>query len=846
MKDRRKMLTYILLGILGGLLLLALVNARNWRPLKQGATPWTLDSNFSRAGVKFAVDGSLKTYWTSYQPLTTGMFVQVDIHQSATLNGVALFTGNPKRNEPTGHPEHVTIKVSADGQTWQSVVIRQEYRRGALSAFVFAPVAARYLQIIHTSATSKRTRWVISELMLLQPLVPWRIAPVTLLAGILGYLFFMSASLFAIWQRPRWRASCATGSGLLIILLLGWGLRVADITSYEPSAREYDLLTRLDLTPKSSDATWLREYWPPALAGDGWLALLLMRWLYRLSGDRLAALRLTPALFALGVGLLSACFPFRHAHPQAPQLSWEGLLRAAFFSLTTGWIFLCRQGDLISALLFAILLYWLVTLRYLTAQGRISWAAASGAILLLGCWLDPVMRYVPLSFAFWQLCAGLRHWPLRRVQIQRLCGYLMTTLPAYLYILWLLRHSERGLFAFSFKQLSYFSGRALNDALALSGLTGIGSWVLLLCAGLGLAWIAWRRSAFEIMLLLQGVGIVAVLAFSDAAAGIQLLLALIFVSAANGVSSTLTASAAKCGSSDRLPGVLQASALGVASAYLALFAVNSLWGGAASFPFSAKVYQTFARRQQIAPLMQELQAHPGDCQTIAGLDRLAAWYGEIYDVPVYAEDLAEIQQLATQGRYWTYLLLSKATRVEAGAELRPLFRQAYDYVGDSEKLLLYRLKAKYVQPAQVFRAHDLHTQIGHVQDDPLSIDGEVKMAGPADGAGYLVFGPFFSLCRPGRYIARFQLRASGGATDADAPVATLSVSVNAQEILMKRTLSGTDFPDTETYHAFDVPLELNFTQNPAFQMARILFAVSVTGNTELRIEAIHLIPVPAS
>ena len=73
-----------LLGILGVLLI---INEANWRPLKN-KIEWNVRSNYSNGGAPFAIDQDLKTYWTSYVPITSGMFFQIDIGRSALINGI--------------------------------------------------------------------------------------------------------------------------------------------------------------------------------------------------------------------------------------------------------------------------------------------------------------------------------------------------------------------------------------------------------------------------------------------------------------------------------------------------------------------------------------------------------------------------------------------------------------------------------------------------------------------------------------------------------------------------------------------------------------------------------------
>jgi hypothetical protein len=120
-----------------------------------------------------------------------GIFFQVDIVTPTTINAILFDLGE----QEGGHPVHWVVKTSQDGKQWQAVVPTREITYRSFFALIFpAQENVRYLQVIHTSTTSKRIRWIISELYLFQPIFPWQFERSHLIFGIAGTLLAIADS----------------------------------------------------------------------------------------------------------------------------------------------------------------------------------------------------------------------------------------------------------------------------------------------------------------------------------------------------------------------------------------------------------------------------------------------------------------------------------------------------------------------------------------------------------------------------------------------------------------------------------------------------------------------------
>jgi hypothetical protein len=337
-------------------------------------TSWKATSNYSKTVARLAVDGNLKTYWSSHVPMTFGIFFQVDIGTPALLNGLVLRVGKEKQ----GQAVRWIVKTSQDGEHWQTAIARQHFTHSSMLAILFAPVQARYIQIIQTASSSSDSPWLIHELDFLQPIVPWQFERSTLIFWILGCMFIiMSVLLGGSVHGASWK-KIVVSITITIIVLLGWFLRVYDLGSYELSEREFQYLAALD-TGEAKHTEWLKEYVQNPETGISWVTLLFIRWAYQMCLDYSVSIRIVPAIF----GVLTIFLVFwgwkiflqkaRSFFRQEQGNIGEGIIASALVGISGFPIWLSRTGDFSISLLFFLLLYLIVTYRFLYQQATYGW-----------------------------------------------------------------------------------------------------------------------------------------------------------------------------------------------------------------------------------------------------------------------------------------------------------------------------------------------------------------------------------------------------------------------------------------------------------------------------------------
>ncbi|MBD3309281.1 hypothetical protein GF339_22970, partial [candidate division KSB3 bacterium] len=353
----RQSALYALLVVLVLLLLAWVVNTKNWRPLK-GKSEWVAASNYSQEGAHFGIDRDLDTYWSSYFPMSFGMFYQVDIGTSATVNGILLRVGEDRQ----GQPAEWVVRTSLDGIHWQTPALRKAIQYRSMLLIPFDALQVRYVHIVQTSVAAS-SAWLIHELDLLQPVVPWQVERSTLL-GLIGGVLLGLLVVGMLPLLPPMRVS--TLLLLLVILLLGWTLRVYDLRAYDLSDQEVRYLSALALD-KYGDEEWVKAYIDYANLGGNWLILLFVRWMYQASQSAFVAMRLIPAAFSLGT-IFVILFVWRF-FSQKTFVFWESLALAALMGCSGWYIVLSRRGDMAIPLLCFFLLYVAVAYRFLYTQG---------------------------------------------------------------------------------------------------------------------------------------------------------------------------------------------------------------------------------------------------------------------------------------------------------------------------------------------------------------------------------------------------------------------------------------------------------------------------------------------
>ncbi len=202
----------ILFGLAGGvclLLILLAVNDRNWRPVTD-KSDWTVTSNYSQEGAKFAIDLDLKTSWSSHVPMNFGMYFQVDMGSPAEINGILLRVDEDERQ---GQPVEWVVRTSVNGEDWQTQKPRESLRYREMLLIAFKTTRVRFVQIVQTSISATPWPWLIYELDVLKPVVPWQFHRTTLLYWIIGVLCVILSVLLFFPARVPASSSHDTPSG---------------------------------------------------------------------------------------------------------------------------------------------------------------------------------------------------------------------------------------------------------------------------------------------------------------------------------------------------------------------------------------------------------------------------------------------------------------------------------------------------------------------------------------------------------------------------------------------------------------------------------------------------------
>lgn len=819
--------------------------------LKYSVKPtWTATSNYSQSGAFFAVDQNLDTYWSSYAPLSFGMFFQVDIREPAEINGVMLQIGE---DEEFGQPDNCIVKTSLDGEHWQTAFSERRIVSENILAIPFQPVQVRYVQILQHAGASTLYPWRIHEIGLLQAIVPWQFARTTFIILIVGVLFTMLAMfLFTASPLPRRETGLLT-IAMTGILLLGWGLRTYHLGDAELSRAGLRYFSALHVE-ETDHLKWITTYFQETETGRSWLTLLIIRQAYQFCQEYCAAFRIVPAicgsalsLLAFGIWAIGKKGTTLH-EPVRPLA--EGVFVSALTSVAGGLLLPARSGDWSLALL-------VLTLLYLAAADRFVYQSRNYgglAILILaacaGYALSPVMLFVPagiLLFGVGSLIA--RRWhsgsdaQSLTSETYRLGVYFVSTLPMYACHLAVgqAHQSPDAVKAFEF----FGSPSGMENLLRfeeLSGITGIGAAIFYVIAGLGAYQIVLRKQRAEWFLYAQGLlwTLIQPLLPSRYPSLFLFPAFLLLLLFGNGVLSAIFLLGQRLRKRDaaQRAAIYGAGFLAV-SAYAAIFAVNTIFGGVAGVPYSPAFQRAIQQENSIAGLSRYLRTHSNDCAGIATVDRaIAAAYPALYGIEPYAISLSELQRFTALGRSVTYLIMPAIDDEQKdAARISRFLSLYYTEVFRSSGAVLYAVKDSSRQ-SQRYQWRDLLSGIGHHAKDDRSVTGIVKYVSKDKLPGLVAFGPFARVCESGQYTARFALRADSKTPE---PIAMLEVVADNYTSLSRRQLTGADFPDDSIYYTFDVDFNLDLSGNPAFQSRQLQFTVYFLGQAEFRVDYVDLL-----
>lgn len=848
---------HVMFGVLAALLILLTVNDRNFRPLRNKAT-WTADSNYSKAGARFAIDRDLETWWSSYYPMTFGMWMQVDVGRPVTLNGMTLRVNKESKE---AQPKEWVVKVSRDGSEWETVNRRDSAVDGTLLLIPFAVVSARYIQIIQTSIATTPSPWRIYELDLLQPVVPWQFPRSTLISVIIGWLFFTIAVLlfrqrslvaplrsrFAGAEPMAAIPSVVAMIILAAVLLMSWGLSVyhAEYDELSPHESQY---VRAIAFGRHSTTDWLSAYFQYAKTGAYWLSLLAVRLINNFCRSQLAAFRMIPTMF--GVGSILLIFLTWRAVSRSHLALWEALTASALFGLTGWTLLLHREGDFSAALIFFGLLEIWLSFYILHDRPSVWLASLFSVVSLLGVCVHPGLLWLPVGVLFfeaWHLWLGayapnwLQTSDLQvyrfSVPFRKFAFYLLALLPMLGYGIVTIRQPLR-----FFQQAALANMLAMitgfSETLRVSGCSGITGMICFSAAFLGVVYVLSERRLGEWFFLASGSVFVVILAVISpdyqrtANTFLFLLITLLCVKGINGTVVFLTPRHTEHGRQ-----ILQLACLILCAGYAAIFAANALFWGNARLPYDSQTYAEQQTRRQLRQLTDAIHADSDDCKTIATFtEHDKEILASIYHLPIGVANFKELRRVAAQGIFVVYLL-ADATSAQH-PEVADFLRKYYEKLGASASLAVYHVRREFRDQPQRYYPDDLFANTGRGIQDPTASRGVARETTSADKPGLLSFGPFCRVCQPGRYIARFALQVDDPVYDA---IATLKVVEGAVGTPVSRTLTGRELLPIGQYHLVDVPFSVDFADTPAYQMKRYQFFTETTGKAGIRLNYIELL-----
>ena len=841
-------------------LLLLLMNEKNWRPVKDKPT-WAATANYGQKQTELAIDRKIETAWSSRVNMSSGMYFQIELETQRRVNGLvlhadeAVFGSKPILH---GHPREWLVKVSSDGLIWQTIVpLRHVKYRSMLTVF-WRPVHARYVQIIQTSVDSS-SPWKIHELDLLQPVVPWQFTRASLIPWLIAW--WIVALAFFVYFSPYFRnhrifsIHRTFGMPAFFIVLLGllggWGMRVKNLAAYDFSPENISYFSIVDFE-QANHLQWIAEYFRRSTIGESWLYLVSARFANQIVQNPHAAFRLIPALLGLALSLLIlfpgifSIIPSGDKRRLIQSDIVEKLIAALLINFSGVCIGMTAQGDMAIILLFFLTAYALLAYRFLYQQSSPFWLPVLSGVMLVGVSFNPALEGLPfIILLVAALTPAMPSGSGKPRLFRRLLLVLsITPLP----LAWkLFGQAPMTSIDFSLQNYTVLNIRQLSE---YSGFTGAFSVIWWSVSLVGFyQFIRSRRqketffyrTACAFALLLHGFSHLSHLSTS-------IFTLLLLLLSAKGISTSYAWVVNKFlrGSLRSYESFAIASLL-LSAGYSGGFAYNSLYRGAAAFPFAPGLFQRTAQQNSFNNQLHELRnTIDDDCMLIATFEpALVKYLSEIDGVPPVSARLSKMLRQADRGKLLPYLLISKRFEQNASPELLDFFQQYYTEYARSEHIGMYQLQEKFQGVTRRYLADDLIRKIGRRVPDNRAVSGKVLVATPDNSSGWLVFHPSIRLCTSGFHTARFILQSTGGSTDEDDVVAILRVAADKYTVLARQKLRIHDFSDSAAYQAFEVTFNIP-DDNPAYRLKRIQLQVYVTGTSEVRVDYIDLIPPQSS
>ncbi|MEJ6700980.1 MAG: discoidin domain-containing protein [Akkermansiaceae bacterium] len=118
---------------------------------------WKLTASHNNSGCSTAIDGDLKSRYTTNAVMSPGMWFQIELPKASQLSGIKLNTLGSNNDYPRGYK----VECSIDGKSWKAVA--KGKGNGHLTDISFTATPSRFIKITQTERT-KGNYWSIHEL----------------------------------------------------------------------------------------------------------------------------------------------------------------------------------------------------------------------------------------------------------------------------------------------------------------------------------------------------------------------------------------------------------------------------------------------------------------------------------------------------------------------------------------------------------------------------------------------------------------------------------------------------------------------------------------------------------
>lgn len=388
---------------------------------------WRVEANSNIADAQFAIDRWPDTAWTTDQRMHPKMFFQVDLGQLVPIGKIVLAHGEFFEHYPRGY----RLEVSEDGMRWATLPILDSRRTVSKNIEIFVSARrARYLKILQTGQSY--VPWSIQELSLYTP--AWIPHPyqsplfIAFLAGLVWAAACLGVSLWFPSQRPEKLIL----SGLMIVVLIGFGLRMFMIRYHDLNVDEKQYLYEA-LSYPDSDVEWARHTLNKDHRMTALLYVYITRWVFKLCHISSLSIRLMSVL--LGTLTIPLAFYVWRQTSTSREKSFEALLAAAL--IATNILHVCWSRDGHSQVQMALFYLAYIALashalRPTVHPQRLFWG--SGLLLFLGFFLHGSMLAAPLGIViFIGLDMLMTHWRISDWPPVAVKNYLPVLLSALLF-----------------------------------------------------------------------------------------------------------------------------------------------------------------------------------------------------------------------------------------------------------------------------------------------------------------------------------------------------------------------------------------------------------------------------